>query len=61
LNGGFTGCVNFADEILIQHLLTERQCAATSWPTAAEVEKVIAALVSRHFSRAEFLKSFDKY
>jgi predicted helicase len=57
------------DEMLIQHLLTERLFRKIFHDDefthrnviAAEVEKVIAALVSKSFSRAEFLKSLDKF
>ncbi|MCX7017342.1 MAG: N-6 DNA methylase, partial [Candidatus Sumerlaeota bacterium] len=57
------------DEMLAQHLLTERlfrtifenEEFTRRNVIAAEVEKVIAALVSRGFSRAEFLKSLDRF
>ncbi len=57
------------DEMLVQHLLTERlfrkifdESEFTKRNViAAEVETVIAALVSKSFSRAEFLKSLDKF
>ena len=57
------------DDILVQHLLTERlfstvfdnpnfiRCNAV----AAEIEKVIDALTSRSFNRHEFLKSLDRF
>ena len=52
------------DEMLIQHLLTERLIRnifdmdnfTQQNVIAAEVEKVIAALVSKSFSRHEYLK-----
>ena len=55
------------DEMLIQHLLTERLFRKIFHDEeftkrnviAAEVETVIAALVSKSFSRSEFLKSLD--
>jgi predicted helicase len=57
------------DEMLIQHLLTERLIRtvfnrddfAHRNVIAAEVEKVIDALTSRSFSRKEFLKSLDRF
>ena len=57
------------DEMLIQHLLTERLFRKIFHDEeftrrnviAAEVETVIAALVGKSFSRAEFLKSLDKF
>lgn len=57
------------DEMLVQHLLTERlfrTIFADSDFTrrnvvAAEVEKVVAALVSKSFNRAEFLKGLDRF
>jgi predicted helicase len=57
------------DEMLVQHLLTERlfrrifhdEEFTSRNVIAVEVEKVIAALVSKSFSRAEFLKSLDKF
>src|SRR5262249_34362980 len=57
------------DEMLVQHLLTERLFRKIFHDEeftrrnviAAEVEKVIAALVSRSFSRDEFLKSLDRF
>ena len=57
------------EEMLIQHLLTERIFSkvfdnasfARRNIIAVEIEKVIAALTSRHFSRADFLKSLDRF
>ena len=57
------------EEMLIQHLLTERlirkvfnQEAFTRRNViAAEVEKVIDALTGQHFNRAEFLGSLDRF
>jgi predicted helicase len=57
------------DEMLVQHLLTERLFRtvfdnsdfANRNAIAAEIEKVIGALTSRSFSRAEFLKSLDRF
>ncbi|MBI5093646.1 MAG: transposase [Candidatus Hydrogenedentes bacterium] len=57
------------DEMLVQHLLTERLIRTifdneefTSRNViAAEVEKVISALVSKSFNRREFLKSLDRF
>ena len=57
------------DEMLIQHLLTERLIRKVfdnpeftrRNVIAAEVEKVIAALVSRAFNRDEFLRSLDRF
>jgi predicted helicase len=57
------------DEMLVQHLLTERLFRRIFHDEeftrrnviAAEVEKVIAALVSKSFSRDEFLKSLDRF
>ena len=57
------------DEMLVQHLLTER-LIGTIFDNpdftrrnviAAEVEKVIDALISRSFNRHEFLKSLDRF
>jgi len=57
------------DEMLVQHLLTER-LIRTIFDNeeftkrnviAAEVEKVIEALVSKSFNRKEFLKSLDRF
>ncbi|MDB5312561.1 MAG: hypothetical protein JWO38_6763 [Gemmataceae bacterium] len=57
------------DEMLVQHLLTERLFRTIFEDPdfiqrnviAGEVEKVIEALVSKSFSRVGFLKSLDKY
>jgi hypothetical protein len=57
------------DEMLVQHLLTERVIRKTLDDPeftrrnviAAEVETVIAALVSRAFSRDEFQKSLEPF
>ena len=57
------------DEMLVQHLLTERLFRKIFHDDeftkrnviAAEVETVIAALVSKSFSRADFLKALDKF
>jgi predicted helicase len=56
------------DEMLIQHLLTERLIRKLFDPDftqrnviAIEVEKVIAALVSKSFNRDSFLKSLDRF
>ncbi len=57
------------DEMLVQHLLTERLIRKVfdnpeftrRNVIAAEVEKVIDALVSRSFNRDEFLKSLDRF
>jgi hypothetical protein len=57
------------DEMLVQHLLTERLIRKIFENAdftkrnviAAEVEKVIAALVSKSFDRDEFLKSLDRF
>ncbi len=57
------------DEMLVQHLLTERLIRkifdnpefTRRNVIAAEVEKVIAALVSKTFNRDEFLKSLDQF
>src|SRR5262249_28334508 len=57
------------DEMLIQHLLTERLIRTIfdkddftrQNVIAAEVEKVIDALVGQSFSRKEFLKSLDRF
>ena len=57
------------DEMLVQHLLTERLFRTVfdnndftqRNAIAAEIEKVIGALTSRSFSRAEFLKSLDRF
>ncbi len=60
---------NAVEEMLIQHLLTEcifrkvfnNPSFARRNIIAREIEKVIAALTSRHFSRADFLKSLDRF
>src|SRR5262249_47788550 len=57
------------DEMLIQHLLTERLIRTIfdkddftrQNVIAVEVEKVIDALVSQSFSRHEYLKGLDKF
>jgi predicted helicase len=57
------------EEMLIQHLLTERIFRTVFHNTdfthrnviAAEIEKVINALTSRAFSRDEFLKSLERF
>jgi predicted helicase len=57
------------DEMLVQHLLTERlirtifdnQDFTRRNVIAAEVEKVIDALASRSFNRHDFLKSLDRF
>lgn len=57
------------EEMLIQHLLTERIFRkvfnnpdfAQRNIIAREIEKVIDALTSRHFSRHDFLKSLDRF
>jgi type I restriction-modification system DNA methylase subunit len=57
------------DEMLIQHLLTERLIRTIfnkddftrQNVIAAEVETVIAALTSQSFSRKEFLKKLDRF
>ena len=57
------------DEMLVQHLLTERIFRTVFNNSdfvnrnviAAEIEKVIAALTSRSFNRQEFLKHLDRY
>ncbi len=57
------------DEMLVQHLLTERlfrtifnnQDFIHRNVIAAEIEKVIQALTSRAFNRYEFLKSLDRF
>jgi len=57
------------EEMLVQHLLTERLFRTIfNSPDftkrnviAAEIEKVIDALASRSFSRAEFLGALDRY
>src|SRR5436853_4667749 len=57
------------NEMLIQHLLTERLFSTVfdnpdfirRNAIAAEIEKVINALTSRSFNRHEFLKSLDRF
>jgi len=57
------------EEMLVQHLLTERLFRTifnnpdftTRNVIAAEIEKVIAALTSQSFSRPEFLASLNRY
>src|SRR2546421_7484575 len=57
------------DEMLVQHLLTERLFRTIFNNSdftnrnviAAEIEKVIQALTSRAFNRHEFLKSLDRF
>ncbi len=57
------------EEMLVQHLLTERLFRtvfgesefASRNVIAAEIEKVIAALTSQSFSRADFLKQLDYF
>src|SRR5579863_6052505 len=57
------------DEMLVQHLLTERLFRTifdnpdfvNRNVIAAEIEKVIQALTSRAFNRREFLKSLDRF
>ena len=57
------------DEMLIQHLLTERLIGSIfdkpefvqQNVIAAEVEKVVSALVSQSFSRKDYLKSLDRF
>ena len=61
--------VEAVDEMLVQHLLTERlirtifdnQDFTRRNVIAAEVEKVIDALVCKSFNRHEFLKSLDRF
>ena len=61
--------VEAVDEMLVQHLLTERlirtifdnQDFTRRNVIAAEVEKVIDALVSKSFNRHDFLKSLDRF
>ncbi|MFB3921582.1 MAG: type ISP restriction/modification enzyme [Terriglobia bacterium] len=61
--------VEAVDEMLVQHLLTERLFRTVfSNPEfvkrnaiAAEVEHVIEALVSKSFDRTEFLKGLDRF
>ena len=57
------------DEMLVQHLLTERLIRTIfdnpdfihQNVIAAEVETVVAALVSKSFSRADFLRGLDRF
>jgi predicted helicase len=57
------------DEMLVQHLLTERLFRTVFHnpdfvnrnAIAAEIEKVIYALTSRSFNRYEYLKSLDRF
>ncbi|OGU16853.1 MAG: hypothetical protein A2X61_05165 [Ignavibacteria bacterium GWB2_35_12] len=57
------------EEMLVQHLLTERIFSKVFENSdfvnrniiASEIEKVIQALTSRSFSRHEFLKSLDRF
>ncbi len=57
------------DEMLVQHLLTERLFRTIFDNSdftnrnviASEIEKVIQALTSRSFNRREFLKSLDRF
>ncbi len=61
--------VEAVDEMLVQHLLTERllrtifdnQDFTRRNAIAVEVEKVIDALVSKSFNRHDFLKSLDRF
>ena len=61
--------VEAVDEMLVQHLLTERLFRTIFKNAdftrrnviAAEIETVIDALASGSFSRAEFLKSLDPF
>src|SRR5208283_2335827 len=61
--------VEAVDEMLVQHLLTERLFSTVfSNPDfvkhnaiAAEVDRVIDALVSKSFDRTEFQKSLDRF
>ncbi len=61
--------VEAVDEMLVQHLLTERlirtifdnQDFTRRNVIAAQVEKVIDALVSKSFDRHQFLKSLDRF
>jgi predicted helicase len=61
--------VEAVDEMLVQHLLTERlirtifdnQDFTRRNVIAAEIEKVIDALVSKSFDRHQFLKSLDRF
>src|SRR6185312_5246403 len=57
------------EDMLVQHLLTERLFRTIFQNSdfrsrnviAAEIEKVIGALTSRAFDREEFLRSLDRY
>jgi predicted helicase len=57
------------DEMLIQHMLTERlirkvfdvETFVQRNVIAAEIEKVIAALTSKHFNRKAFLGALDRF
>ena len=61
--------VEAVDEMLVQHLLTERLFRTIfnnpefvkRNAIAAEVERVIDALVSKSFDRTEYLKSLDRF
>ena len=61
--------VEAVDEMLVQHLLTERLFRTIfnnpefvkRNAIAAEVERVIDALVSHSFDRTEYLKSLDRF
>jgi len=61
--------VQALEEMLIQHLLTERIIRkvfdnpdfAKDNIIASEIEKVIKALTSKYFSRKEFLKKLDRF
>ncbi len=61
--------VEAVDEMLVQHLLTERLFRTVfnnpefvkRNAIAAEVERVIEALVSKSFDRTEYLKSLDRF
>jgi predicted helicase len=61
--------IDVIQEMLIQHLLTERLFSTVfdnpdfirRNAIAAEIEKVIDALTSRSFNRHEFLKSLDRF
>src|SRR5207244_2499102 len=61
--------IEAVDEMLVQHLLTERLFRTIFNNSefvkrnaiAAEVERVIEALVSRSFDRREYLKSLDRF
>ncbi|HEX8727289.1 MAG TPA: N-6 DNA methylase, partial [Ktedonobacterales bacterium] len=57
------------EEMLVQHLLTERLIRTIfdnpdftrNNVIAAEIEKVIAALTARSFNRSEFMRGLDRY